>query len=199
MHIIAGLYRNRKLIAPKRDQTRPTAGRLREALFSICQNYIQDVRFLDLCAGSGCIGLEALSRGAGFSTFIEHNREAVEAIRQNIKSLDVQNQTQILQGDIFKMLDLLKKKGESFDIIYADPPYHTTAQAKNGLIPISEKLIEYIDGSALLSPNGILFIEESFDHQPSLADLKTLALKKSRKVSCAILQEYERKKILSPS
>ena len=190
MYIISGMYRNRRLITPKRDQTRPTASQLREALFNICQTYIQDARFLDLYAGSGSIGLEALSREASFATFIEHSWEAVNCILQNIQSLNVQNQTQILQGDIFKMLNLLKKKKETFDIIYADPPYHTQVKATNE--SMSEKLIRYIDESSLLMPHGTLFVEESFEFQPILRNLKTLVLVKSRRISSTVLQQYEK-------
>ena len=192
MHIIAGLYRNRKLITPIRTKTRPTASHLREALFNICQTDIEGARFLDICAGSGGIGLEALSRGASFSTFIEHHRDAVNCIRQNIQSLNVQDHTQIFHGDIFKMLDFLKRKGETFDIIYADPPYHTKELAATNSESITEKLIKCIDESTLLGENGILFIEESFAYSPSIMDLTTLSLKKSRRIGAAVLQQYGR-------
>jgi 16S rRNA (guanine966-N2)-methyltransferase len=193
MHIIAGIHRNKRLISPKGLQTRPTASHLREALFNICQNDVVDSTFLDLCAGSGGIGLEALSRGASFVTFVEHHRDAAACIRQNIQLLNEENKSQILQGDVLRMLESLKKKGESFSLIYADPPYHTPALAKAGQISMSEKLIRLIDESLLLSPGGTLFIEEAFEYAPALTDLKSLVLKKSRRVSSAVLQQYESK------
>lgn len=192
MYIIAGSYRGRKLFTPKKSETRPTASHLREALFNICQNYIEDAYFLDLFAGSGAIGLEALSRGAAKSTFIEHHREAFHCIQQNIQALGVQDQAQVLQGDVFRMLELLEKKGEKFDLIYADPPYHTKQLAHSQHPSISEKIIQWIDAASLLKPGGVLFLEEAFEFQPHLDDLKTLKLKNSRRISSAILQQYEK-------
>ncbi|MBA3722677.1 MAG: 16S rRNA (guanine(966)-N(2))-methyltransferase RsmD [Parachlamydiaceae bacterium] len=190
MYIVAGIFRNRKLNAPKGENTRPTASHLRETLFNICQTYVEDSRFLDLFAGSGAVGLEAISRGAKSSTFVENHKDAIRCIQQNIKSLAVENQCILHSGDVFKVLERLELNKNQFDIIFADPPYHVHTKIPE--IPFSEKIIRWIDENNLLVSGGTLFIEEAFEHQPQISDLKTLKLKNSRRVSSAILQQYVR-------
>ena len=131
MHIIGGIYRNRTLIAPKGQEVRPTSSRLREALFNICQSYIQDALFLDLFAGSGAMGFEAISRGAKKATLIDLSKDSIRCIEANAASLNVEEQVQILQGDVFKWIERLQKQGVQFDIIYADPPYQIGKEASS--------------------------------------------------------------------
>lgn len=188
MFIIAGLYRGRRLKSPKGPQTRPTASRLREALFNICQNRIEGARFLDLFAGSGAMGLEALSRGAQSAAFIDAHKEAIHCIEANAALLNVKSQTQVFRGDVMATLAWLEKQGDSFDIIYADPPYNT-ADPRTSIL-YSEQIIHWIDAHALLKPEGILFIEEDFRVQPKPDQLKTLAFKDSRRFGQAALQQY---------
>jgi 16S rRNA (guanine966-N2)-methyltransferase len=188
MFIIAGLYRHQSLISPKGTQTRPTASRAREALFNICQPSIADAHFLDLFAGSGAIGLEALSRGAASATFIESSVESVQCIQKNISQLQVKPLCHVFKGDVFSCLDRLEKQKKFFDIIFADPPYQTL------LIPnepyYSEAVVRWIDTHSLLAPGGLLFIEEHYNHQLILKDLKTLQLKNTRRLGEAALQQY---------
>jgi len=186
MLIIAGLYRHRHLKTPKGTQTRPTANRLRETLFNICQQSIQGARFLDIFAGSGAVGLEALSREAESATFIDAHREAIHCIKQNIEQLGVQNQCQVLLGETFAMLKLLEKQNQTFDIIYADPPY---------CMPVtppfySEQVIRWIETHPLLAAGGTLFVEEKARFQPHLEGLQKLKLKKSRQIGESALQQY---------
>ncbi len=185
MYIIAGQFRGQKLISPKGLQTRPTASRLREALFNICQGFIEDVRFLDLFCGSGAIGLEALSRGAESATFVDAGKEAIQCVKKNTSHLKVEGQCQILHGQIFTLLKWLDKQNRQFDIIYADPPYKT-----EGSEGYSDKVIEFIDTSSLLAEGGILFIEEDANHAPKLDNLSTLSLKNSRTMGHSVLQQY---------
>ncbi len=189
MFIIAGLYRRQHLHTPKGDQTRPTANRLREALFNICQQTIEGARFLDIFAGSGAMGLEALSRGAQSATFIEAHQEAIHCIQSNIEHLKVQKQCQVLKGEALAKLQLLEKQERSFDIIYADPPYRTPAPHTS--LFYSAHLIQWIDAHALLAPGGVLFIEEDFHSQPHLDQLQTLKLINSRRMGHAALQQYQ--------
>lgn len=191
MIIIAGLYGRRRLKSPKGEQTRPTSARLREALFNICRNDIEEARFLDIFAGSGAMGFEALSRGASFAAFIDSHKEAIQCIETNIQDLKVQNQCQILRGEALAMLQLLEKQGKNFDIIYADPPYRTFAP-KSSLF-YSSYLIQWIDAHHLLAPGGLLFIEEDFRFQPEVDNLQTLLLKDSRRMGSAALQQYEKR------
>lgn len=191
MYIIAGKFRNRRLTSPKSSQTRPTAGRLRESLFNICQGYIEGARFLDLFAGSGAIGLEALSRGAISAAFVEHNKEAVRCIQRNIAELGVSSQTEVLSGQIFPMLKLLERHQKQFDIIYVDPPYSTQVEWEGEKGYYSELVIRWIDRCHLLADDGILFIEEDGRAEPKLEGLQTLCLRDSRRYGHSVLQSYK--------
>jgi 16S rRNA (guanine966-N2)-methyltransferase len=190
MFIIAGLYRRQRLMSPKGDQTRPTSSRLREALFNICQQTIEGARFLDIFAGSGAMGLEALSRGAQSATFIEAHQEAIHCMERNIAHLKVQSQCRVLKGEAFAMLQLLERQGKSFDMIYADPPYRTLAPRSS--LFYSAEIIQWIDSHALLVPGGFLFIEEEFSSQPYLDQLRTLTLINTRRMGHAALQQYKK-------
>lgn len=189
MFIIAGLFRRQRLITPKSHQVRPTSNRLREALFNICQHSIQGAHFLDIFAGSGAMGFEALSRGAGCVTFIEMHKEAIQCIKTNAVNLGVQDKIQVLHHDAFIMLKWLNKQGKTFDIIYADPPYQTYA-AHSGLF-YSTEIVKWIDTHPLLNPQGTLFIEEDFRSQPELKELTTISLKDSRRFGHSVLQKYQ--------
>ncbi|MBV7266804.1 16S rRNA (guanine(966)-N(2))-methyltransferase RsmD [Erythrobacter ani] len=128
MRIIAGEWRGRKLSAPKGDATRPTADRARETLFSMLASRIgsfEDLRVADLFAGSGALGLEALSRGAAQCLFVEHDRAALDAIRANITAMDARSRTNVEAMSVMH----LRAARESYDLILLDPPYKTSAAA----------------------------------------------------------------------
>lgn len=191
MHIIAGLYRRQSLVAPKGSQTRPSANRLREALFNICQHKIGGARFLDLFAGSGAMGFEALSREAQSATFIDSHKEAIHCIERNIEHLKVQEQCQVLKGETFAILKLLERQGQTFDVIFADPPYRTLVPHSS--LFYSSQIIQWIDSHTLLNPEGLLFVEEDFDFQPQIEECKTLKFIDSRRIGQAALQQYQKK------
>lgn len=178
MHIISGRFKNRTVHTPKVDSTRPTASRLRETLFNICQNYIEDARFLDLFAGSGAIGLEALSRGAKHAGFVDMNKSALESIKKNVQTFGVEGETQVYFGDV---LQVIKRLNTPYTIIYADPPYNQQ---------LSQKLLDWIDTSSLLAVGGMLFIEEA--HLLETEHLKNLTLVSERKSGKSYLQQFER-------
>lgn len=126
MRIIAGEWRGRKLVAPKGDFTRPTADRTRETLFSMLASRLgsfEGLSVLDLFAGSGALGLEALSRGAGHCLFVEQESEAVKTIRANIDTFDARTRTQVQQGSVMS----LGPAKAPHDLILLDPPYDTGA------------------------------------------------------------------------
>ncbi|MFN3862922.1 MAG: 16S rRNA (guanine(966)-N(2))-methyltransferase RsmD [Erythrobacter sp.] len=126
MRIIAGQWRGRKLLAPKGAATRPTADRTRETLFSMLTSRLGDFEGLavaDLFAGSGALGLEALSRGAATCLFVEQDREALDAIRANIVALGARDQTRIEANSVMA----LRAAAAPLDLILADPPYHSGA------------------------------------------------------------------------
>jgi len=125
MRIISGLYRGRVLKSPLDNKTRPTSDRLRETLFNIITPKINDeTRFLDLCAGTGAIGIEALSRGAFFVTFVDKSRRACALIEENLDLLGVpESETEIvcLSAETFTN----RKHPQGWDIAFFDPPYQT--------------------------------------------------------------------------
>ena len=121
MRIIAGSAGGIPLRVPPGD-TRPTTDRVREALFSMLSPVIPSARVLDLFAGSGSLGLEALSRGAASALFVEQNRAACEVLRGNLQKTHLPGGT-IRQGDVFRLLNDLVRSGQTFDLIFADPPY----------------------------------------------------------------------------
>ncbi len=177
MKIIAGQFKGRFLKTPKGSATRPTQGMVREAVFNICQNEIAGARFLDLFAGSGAMGLEAISRGALHATFIEKDRNALSSIRQNIIELEIASQTTIIPADANSAIPKLK---DPFQIIYVDPPYEMDAK------PLIEKILS----QHLLIQNGLLFLEVRFQSNqtpPEFAGLKQIS---SRRFGDALLHEY---------
>lgn len=126
MRIIAGEWRGRKLAAPKGDGTRPTADRARETLFAMLTSRLGDfsgLQVVDLFAGSGALGLEAISRGAAHCLFVEQDRAAVDVIRANIAALGAQARTRVEAGSVMQ----LRAASKPFDLILADPPYQSGA------------------------------------------------------------------------
>ena len=121
MRIIAGQWRSRSILAPPGRATRPTSDRVRETLFSILTSRLgsfEDLRVADLFAGSGALGFEALSRGAGHATFVEGDRGAVAAIRQNAEKLGAVERIRVIASSALAL-----PASEPFDLIFADPPY----------------------------------------------------------------------------
>ncbi|MEI8365929.1 MAG: 16S rRNA (guanine(966)-N(2))-methyltransferase RsmD [Parachlamydiaceae bacterium] len=201
MHIFSGLYKNRKISSPKGEKTRPTSGRLREALFNICQGEIENANFLDLFAGSGAMGLEALSRGAGWATFVDNSKESIRCIQTNIRALEVEKSTQVIYGDVFSTLKYFAKQGKNskvFDLIYADPPYESFIDDSLEKIAFSAQIVSLIDtlieaGCSPLSANGSLFIEDavkviSNEQEP----YKNLTLRSTRTMGRSALQHWIR-------
>lgn len=181
MHIIAGKFHRRTLAAPKGDSTRPTSARLRESLFNIVQAEIEDAEFLDIFAGSGAMGLEALSRGANKAVFIESNKMALTALESNIAKLGVSSQAKVLFGDYLKMLKRLQTTNQQFDIIFADAPYSMTDALKS--------ILEF--SGSLLKPQGLFFMENIKPLDPNL-DLNGLTLVNSRKSGNTYLHQFMR-------
>jgi 16S rRNA (guanine966-N2)-methyltransferase len=121
MRIVAGQYGGRRLIVPKDSRVRPTADRVRESWMSILGDQLVGARVLDLFAGSGALGLEALSRGAGSATFVELNPASLEALKQNIAALAVQDVVTVHRGDAMRFAG--KLPNDAYDVVLADPPY----------------------------------------------------------------------------
>lgn len=126
MRIIAGLYRSRGLDAPAGLATRPTSDRLRETLFNVLAPQTPGSRFLDLYAGSGAVGLEAISRGASQTTFVEQEPKAVVALRGNIERLKIPSGFRIQSRSVAAYLK--SKPPEMFDLVFLDPPYDAATE-----------------------------------------------------------------------
>ena len=150
MRVISGLYRGRVLKSPPDNKTRPTSDRLRETLFSVLAPQIsEETRFLDLCAGTGAIGIEALSRGAAFVTFVDRSKKSCALIEENLDKLDVpETQTDVLNlaAENFSGRD----HATAWDIAYFDPPY----DEDYALV-----LHDFGSKSDLLSEGGVLIAE----------------------------------------
>lgn len=187
MRIIGGIHRNKFLSSPKVSSTRPTSGQLRECLFNICQHYVEDAKFLDLFSGSGAMGIEALSRGASHATFVEKNKEACVCIRKNLDALHLNDHAVVLGIDIVQALHYLAGHHLQFDIIYSDPPYKIAKEPSNNY---NEQVLTFIDENRLLTPSGILFLENPLEAPTSTENLKSLCLKNSRRLGRSILQEF---------
>ena len=123
MRIIAGEKRGCRLSAPKGMDTRPTLDRVKESLFGILQFDIASKRVLDLFAGSGGLGLEALSRYAEYAVFCDSSRESIAVVKENIKKLGYENRCRVYPCDWKKAVSDMAAKGEKFDIVFLDPPY----------------------------------------------------------------------------
>jgi len=175
LRIIGGLFGGRILKSPKGPQTRPTTSLLRGAVFNICANWIEGARFLDLFAGSGAMGLEAISRGAAFATFVEKDRPTAQCIRDNASLLSIEPQVQILNLDAKRALSQLLSP---YDIIYIDPPYEKE-------VP---ELFDLILQKKLLAPHGLLFLEERY--QAKKPSFPSLELINSRRYGIAHLHQF---------
>jgi len=159
MRVIAGTYGGRALKAPKGDSTRPTSDRVRESLFSILGDRVQDARVLDLFAGSGALGLEALSRGAASVTFVDDDRAAIATIKGNLSALKAD--AEVRRTDALRFLGAAPESGAQYDLIFLDPPYRL---AERLAPPLSEAL------HAVLAP-GAVVVAESDRRAPLALDL----------------------------
>jgi 16S rRNA (guanine966-N2)-methyltransferase len=179
IRIIGGQFGSRTLVTPKGSNTRPTSSQIRAAVFNICQHEIEAARFLDICAGSGAIGFEALSRGAKEVVFIEHDRQAVTTLKENSIRLGVQESAHLAFGDALHALAKLEKEQKTFDIIYFDPPYTKKGEKPSHLITSA---LTFLDQSEhLVHKNTLFFFEESSYFTFESTPLKRLVIQSQRR------------------
>ncbi len=148
MRIISGEYRGRKLNTPKKEAIRPTTDKVKEAVFNMIAPYVSNAVVCDLFAGTGNLGLEALSQGASKCYFCDRASESIRIINENIEKCNAADKSEILRGDFEKNLDSINEK---VDIFFIDPPYEKT--------DYYEKSIVKILGRNLLSKYGIIIFE----------------------------------------
>ena len=164
MRFTGGESRGRPIRGPKGRTLRPTSDRVREALFDILGSRVRDASFLDAYAGTGAVGLEALSRGARRAVFLERNRAALRLIDANLaRAACSKGRSTILAGEVGLWLERLARRGESFQVIFLDPPYDT---------PVTRRLLEAAAG--VLDREGILALEHAASRPPDLSDVRGL-------------------------
>jgi 16S rRNA (guanine966-N2)-methyltransferase len=160
MRIIAGKFRSRQLKSLKGMALRPTSDKLRETLFNVLGELVVEARFVDLFAGTGAVGIEALSRGAREAIFVEKHPPAVALIKKNLESLEIRNGTRMLTMDALQALKRLADAPTAVaactDILFLDPPYAEEAQYVN--------VLSFLAGANLLAENAVVIAE----HQRSL-------------------------------
>lgn len=160
MRVIAGTARRLLLKTPEGMDTRPTTDRIKETLFNILMPHLSGAVFIDLFSGSGGIGIEALSRGAKKTYFIENNQKAVACINDNLAHTHLSDEAVVLKQDV---LSALKSIHEISDIIFLDPPYHQGYE---------QKVLEILHGSQCINEDTLIIVETSlntnFDYAESL-------------------------------
>lgn len=157
MRVIAGRLRGRTLAAPAGDATRPTGARQKEALFSILRD-LSDLRVLDLYAGSGALGIEALSRGASFAVFVEAARPALQSLRENLTKLGLEAASQVLPLRVDAARPQLSRHAP-FDLVLCDPPWKDVAEARAEL--------EQLAQAGLFAPTARLVLEHAAKGPPA--------------------------------
>ena len=150
--VIAGKYRGIPLVTPKGQKTRPTADKVKESLFSILHAELPGAVFLDLFAGSGQMGFEAVSRGAARCVLVDTSRAAREAQLANREKTRTQDLVEILTADVFRILEVLAGRKDAFDVIFMDPPYDRA-------VDFVKKVGAAVSRLGLLKPGGILVAE----------------------------------------
>ena len=173
MRVIAGKFKAKRLNGPKSENTRPTLDRVKEAVFSMLDNYIEGAVVLDLFAGSGALGIEAISRGANFVYFNDNKKEAVSTIISNLELTISKNYGKISLCDYAKSIKKLSDNNIKFDIIFIDPPYNTD---------LIKKSMDNIAKEKILKENGIIVCESDKDFNILNDEFKCVSEKKYGRV-----------------
>ena len=176
MRIIAGEHKGARIFAPSGHDTRPTSDRVRENVFNIVAPWVEDARVLDLYAGSGAMGLEALSRGAEAAVFVETDDEAVRAIERNLDKLRLRGATVVRLGATIALAQEAAA-GRKYDLVLVDPPYSMTD---------FDALSRYLP--TVLADDGLLVLETDARTEP---ELPGLAVRMSRKYSSTRVTVFE--------
>ena len=150
MRVIAGKAKRFSLAAPPGMDTRPTTDRIKETLFNMLQSSLADSLFLDLYAGSGAIGIEALSRGAKQAVFVEQNRTAIRCIKENLEHTRLAEEAVVCQAEVLEGIRRLEQDGLVFDIIFLDPPYRKGEE---------ERVLRCLSRSTIVDKETLLVVE----------------------------------------
>jgi 16S rRNA (guanine(966)-N(2))-methyltransferase RsmD len=171
MRVIAGSAKGRKLKSPNTDETRPILDRVKTALFDILSSAdaLVDARVLDLFAGAGQIGIEALSRGAALATFIELNPVVAQIVRENLELTRLSAHAEVIRGDAFVFLRTARAQRKFYDLIYIAPPQYKGMAAQ---------ALQILDREPLTEPSGLIITQT---HPRERADFESLALTRLRR------------------
>ena len=150
MRVISGVLKGRNVKGYDIDGTRPTMDRVKESMFATIQNNLKDSVCLDLFCGSGNLGIEAISNGSKLCYFVDNNIKAIKVVEENLKTLNIKNNSKILNFDYKKSLKYFNENNIKFDLIFVDPPYD---------YHVIEKVIKYVDEYNLLNNEGLLVLE----------------------------------------
>ncbi len=187
MRIIAGEVKGFLLKAPKGLDVRPTSDRVKETVFNILSSQIVGAAVLDLFAGTGNLGLEALSRGATSATFFDVAKQSLAAIKENIAHTNFKDRCEVRKTDALLGLNFFQKSPRKFDLVFCDPPYN------RGLI---DKVLTILDNpDSILSPDAILIVEHSC-HEKLTDRLAYLQLKRTEKFGETLISFVVRKSIV---
>jgi 16S rRNA (guanine(966)-N(2))-methyltransferase RsmD len=180
MRVIGGSARGRRLKAPKGRSLRPTSSRVKESLFNILPHDLNGAKILDLFAGTGNVSIEALSRGAAEAILVDSSAEAGKIIRENLRRLHVVDRTRVWISPVVRAVRLLAARGESFDLIFLDPPYEQR---------LVEATLRAIASGRLLRPSGVAIAEHSV-REATAAHYDGLALSDQRRYGSTVLSFY---------
>ena len=178
MKVIGGKARGRSLLSPPGKTTRPITARVKKALFDILGDTIPGCRFLDLFAGTGGVGIEALSRGADRCVFVENNHRAVATIRRNLRSTGLADRAEVVRGDVFRYIQ--RPALEPFDVVYVAPPQYEGLWAETLLA---------LDHSSLLREDGIV-VAQIYPKEYYLLELRSLKMYEQRRYGSTLLCFY---------
>ena len=153
MRIIAGTMKGRKLRAPSGLDLRPTSDKVKEALFNILSDQIEGATFLDLYAGTGSIGIDALSRGAPSVVFVENNKHHLQYLKENLASCSLEERAEVFATMASAFLTRAKKSNRSFDLIFIDPPYESKEV---------EKILPMLEEGDMITDHGMVVIEHFY-------------------------------------
>ena len=179
VRVISGSARGLKLNTPGDDRVRPTTDRVKESMFNIVQDWVYDSQVLDLFAGSGALGIEALSRGASQAVFCDNSLDSIKIIKSNIEKARVVDRSQIVSGDFKRCLRDMEAKNQSFDMIFVDPPYY------EGLF---EEVLDTIRSCKILKKDGIVIVEH--DAKKPIGQVEGLEVYKEKRYGLTMLTFY---------
>jgi 16S rRNA (guanine(966)-N(2))-methyltransferase RsmD len=152
MRVIGGKLRSRRIYSPKGEEARPTSDRVRESLFSVIQGDVEDSCALDLFSGPGTLGIEAISRGASFVTFVEKSRKMATVLQRNLESLGITDRGLVKEADVFQAVRDMSRNGANFGLVFMDPPYSTG---------LAREALHLVAKGGIVAENGLVVVEHA--------------------------------------